>query len=368
MPNPGQLHLVLAGAGHAQLAVLDDQIRSPWPHGPVTLISPRTRTAYSGMVPGWMAGLYPDDAFLIDIAPLAKRAGARLVLDSIVSLDADQRLLGLASGVTLGFDMLSLATGWVMADPISDAQGTPILPIRPMEDFTARWANLVALRRGEGDFHLGIIGGGAGGVELALAARAALPLSRISLLARGGQIMPWHHDRVRAMARSWLEQKAIDLIDGAFDAQSRDVSGLTIPADMYILATGSQPAPFLQNSGLALDAKGFAAIGPDLQSISHPGIFAAGDVSGRIDQPVAHAGVHAVHAGPVLARNLRAAMTGQMLGAYQPRRHSLYLMASGDERAILPRGGYAAQGRWAWWLKDWIDRRFVAYYANRHRV
>lgn len=368
MTKPGQRHLVLAGAGHAQLAVLDDLIRHPWPYGPVTLVTPRTRTAYSGMVPGWMAGLYPDNAFLIDIAPLAARAGVRLMLDTVASLDADAHRVELASGASLDFDALSLATGGHMPDLPNDADDAPILPVRPMEDFAARWAELALARREQAGFHLAIIGGGAGGMELALAARAALPLARISLVARAGRIMTGHDRRVQSLSRHWLQAKAIDLVDGHFDAAVRRVSGLHQTADAIILATGSQPSPFLAKAGLALDPNGFAAIGPDLQSISHPGIFAAGDVSGRIDTVVAHAGVHAVHAGPVLARNLRHHMAGQRLDCYQPRRHSLYLMASGDGRALLSRGGLVGQGRWAWRLKDWIDRRFVAYYARLHRV
>ena len=83
-------------------------------------------------------------------------------------------------------------------------------------------------------------------------------------------------------------------------------------------------------------------------------IFAAGDTT-RIDRSVARSGVHAVRAGPVLAANLRASLTGSELRSYIPKRRTLYLLATGDKRAIL---SWDRSRRVAaiWRLKDWIDR------------
>jgi NADH dehydrogenase FAD-containing subunit len=69
--------------------------------------------------------------------------------------------------------------------------------------------------------------------------------------------------------------------------------------------------------------------------------------------------VHAVRAGPVLARNLMAVLSGRPLTTYTPRRRSLYLLACGDRYAIVSWGKVSLEGRWAWRWKDWIDRRFI---------
>ena len=50
------IRMVLAGGGHAHLAVLADWIGVP-PEGTERwLVTSHRQTAYSGMLPGWMAG------------------------------------------------------------------------------------------------------------------------------------------------------------------------------------------------------------------------------------------------------------------------------------------------------------------------
>ncbi len=64
-----------------------------------------------------------------------------------------------------------------------------------------------------------------------------------------------------------------------------------------------------------------------------------------------------------VAGDLRARLNGQMLKHYVPRRRTLYLLATGDRRAILSWGTFALAGKLFWRLKGWIDRRFVRHHA-----
>jgi hypothetical protein len=43
----------------------------------------------------------------------------------------------------------------------------------------------------------------------------------------------------------------------------------------------------------------------------------------------------------------------------------LNLLSCGDGRAIATYGNLATQGRWVWWLKDYIDRKFARRYADQ---
>ena len=126
-----------------------------------------------------------------------------------------------------------------------------------------------------------------------------------------------------------------------------------------IAATGARALPWLARSDLACSHDGWVEVGDTHQSLSHPEVFAAGDCCTRLDPRFARSGVHAVHAGPVLAHNLLAHARGEALRQYTPRRHSLYLIACGARWAIASWGRCSAQGRWVWRWKDWIDRRFI---------
>ena len=47
-----------------------------------------------------------------------------------------------------------------------------------------------------------------------------------------------------------------------------------------------------------------------------------------------------------------------------PQRQALALIGTGDARAVASRGPFAAYGRSLWWLKDWIDRRWMRRYTE----
>jgi NADH dehydrogenase FAD-containing subunit len=130
--------------------------------------------------------------------------------------------------------------------------------------------------------------------------------------------------------------------------------------DFVVLATGAAALPWLKASGLACDERGFLLVTDTLQSVSRPEVFAAGDCATLRSQPLAKAGVYAVREGEVLAQSFRSLVLEQPLAAFRPQRRALLLLSCGRRYAIAEWGGWTAQGRWVWWWKDRIDRRWVS--------
>jgi NADH dehydrogenase FAD-containing subunit len=130
--------------------------------------------------------------------------------------------------------------------------------------------------------------------------------------------------------------------------------------DLVILATGAAPLPWLKRAGLATDERGFALVHRTLQSVSHPEVFVLGDCATLRDSPHPKSGVYAVRHGELMAANLRRLFSAEPLQPYVPQKRALLLLTCGARYAIAQRGGWTAQGRALWWLKDGIDRRWVA--------
>ena len=363
--------VILAGGGHAHLAVLADWARRPLADAECWLVTSARHLAYSGMVPGWMAGFYRAEELLIDLVPLAELAGAKLVLADVVGLDATRRTLSLSKGETLAFDLLSLATGGETDTSRLAGLGQRLMPVRPLDVFMQQWTRFVEAPSETAARHVAVVGGGAAGVELAFAAQVALgsrsAKSRVSLVAGEDGLLAGHADPVKRRVRTGLAARgiALHLAEASGGPDGLILSdGTRLDADCVIAATGSRAPAWIAPSGIACTDAGFVAVGADLCSISHPSVFAAGDIVERVDRPLPRSGVHAVKGGPILAANLRATLQRAPLHRYRPRSRTLYLLGTGDRRAILSWGGCSVHGKLAWQLKDWIDRRFVERYRK----
>ena len=359
--------LVLLGGGHAHLHVLQALAREPLAGAQALLITPHAHLTYSGMVPGVVAGHYTPEQARIALAPLCQAAGVQWIAVQASDLDAQARVVTLSDGRVAEYDVLSLDVGGVQdrdATPGAREHALFVRPIETLVGLVQRLREQAAQRA----LDLVVVGAGAAGFELSLAlawglARVGDGASRVALVTGGPEPLAGYPAAVVAHGLKALARHKVTLFREACVAVEAGAlvlaSGARLACDVPVMATGVGAPAWLRDSGLALDERGFVRTGPTLQSSSHPEVFAAGDVAMRDDAPHPRSGVYAVRAGPPLALNLRRFIGAGELQPYTPQQRTLNLLSCGERRAILAWGDWSAEGRWAWWWKDHIDRGFI---------
>ncbi|MDH5748897.1 MAG: selenide, water dikinase SelD [Rhodospirillales bacterium] len=368
--------LVLVGGGHSHVSVLKGFAMKPIPGVRLTLISRDIQAPYSGMLPGLIAGHYDFDQAHIDLGPLARFAGARFYHDQVTGFDLKERRVHCHNRPSVPYDILSINIG--SSPDTSKIPGAEehSVRVKPIDQFLERWEALSARILETRDLvRIGVVGAGAGGVELLLSLQYRLKKLLIEqgqktdrlefhLITQTDTILPSHNRRVQNKFWDVLisrgvsvhtEHKAVRVEGGIVFCDP----GNAVPLDDIFWVTNAGAPEWLRNTDLALDGDGFIRVDETLMSTSHPNVFAAGDVAGVSEHPRPKSGVFAVRQGPPLTKNLRRALLGKPLKPFRPQSRFLSLISTGNKYAVASRGDWAFSGRAVWRWKDWIDRRFM---------
>lgn len=338
--------VLLIGGGHAHALVLRHLERSPLHEAAVSIVAPSREQIYSGMVPGYLAGHYARDEITIDLARLAKAAGARFVSGAVTFLDPGRRVARLEDAQQLEYDIASLNVGSLTDESLPGAGHA--LPVKPLDRF------LREVRTSRGT-RTAIVGGGTAGAELAMA-----------LAFRGVSVSLYAERAIGAKLGAALRRNAVAVHENTpVSAIERGPAVRTGDGkssfDQVLLSTGAAALPWLLSAGLPLDERGFALVEPTLQCVSHGELFAVGDCATLREAPHPKSGVYSVRHAEVLQANLAAAVRGEAgMRRYSPQRRTLMLVSCGGRRALAQWGALEAEGAWLWRVKDAIDRRWIA--------
>ncbi|MGB7443690.1 MAG: FAD-dependent oxidoreductase, partial [Coleofasciculaceae cyanobacterium] len=430
---PNSKDLVLIGGGHSHAIALKKFGMEPLPGVRLTLITDVSHTPYSGMLPGYVAGLYSFDQCHIDLRPLVKFAQATMIVDKAIGLDLENSRVLCANRPPVAFDLLSIDIGSTPAAVTVPGAAAYTISAKPISQFLSYWRQVTHTVRQfpQRKIRLAIVGGGAGGVELALSVQAHLqeiyrqtgqPRQNLEmhLFHRGAKLLPERNPWVGKRLEQILKRRGVKLhlreevcaIEIEVDANQtysqtgltqtyqesppnpptlggvnplssrfggrmhkssqRDLpklihtqSGLTVECDYIFWVTQASAAPWLEEAGLATDKRGFLQVNDTLQSISHPQVFAAGDVATMVNHPRPKAGVFAVRQGEPLYKNLRRVLQNKSPKPFIPQKQFLILIGTGDQKAIASHSwlGFGPHPLiWRW--KDYIDRRFMEKFSN----
>jgi pyridine nucleotide-disulfide oxidoreductase family protein len=366
--------LLLVGAGHAHLEILRRLILEPLAEVELTVVSLGALHHYSGMVPGYLQGTYREEEIAVRVPELVERAGGRFVAGRAVGVDPGERRVRVETreeGIReVAYDLVSFAVGSNTAGVDSPEVAGQARRIKPLERVHALRQRLLDLTEEK----VAVVGGGAAGVEVSLAIAAVLERTgsahRITILDAGEEILAGYRDRFRERAREILAKRGIAVRTGQRVAavhagEVETESGVRVPSRLTVWLTGAVAWPLFRDSGLPLDGRGFLLIDDALRSVADPRIFAAGDCGTLASHPeTPKAGVYAVREAPVLWESLQAAVRRGEPPRYRPQRGFLSILNTGDGRALLDYKGIVSHSRWAWRLKDRLDRRFMARYQG----
>lgn len=355
--------LVFVGGGHTHALVLRQWGMKPVPGVRVTVINPGATAPYSGMLPGHLAGHYAREDLDIDLVRLARFAGARLLVDRAVAIDATAKVVRLASGRAVPYDIMSLDVGITSEMPSLAGFAEHGIAAKPLGKFADLWAATCA---GEGAIKIAVIGGGVAGCEVAMAAVHRMRgLGRevsVSVIDRG-EVLSAVVPRARRTLMAALRDHGVSLFEGmgvaSVEAQAVVLQdGRRVASDLTIGAAGATPHPWVAESGLPC-RDGFLEVDEALRSPADPTIYGAGDCVHLVHDPRPKAGVYAVRAAPVLAHNIRADLLGLQRKAFHPQKDFLKLVSLGGQSAVAEKSGFALSGPRMWRLKNHIDQAFM---------
>lgn len=374
--------LVLLGGGHSHVTVLKSFGMKPLPGLQITLISPDVRTPYSGMLPGFIAGHYSEDDIHIDLVALCRFAGAKFILDRAIGVDAVYQQVQTINHPAIDYDVLSIDIGITPSLAPVPGAAKNVIPVKPIHQFIDRWTDFRRKVLTDEIRKVGVVGGGAGGVELCLAIRHRLlaesgggqddkpsvDTSRANPvefhLFSDGPILQGYNKAVSKTFVQIFDDRNISRheafrVASVEDKQLISDKGEVFALDEIFWVTTAASQSWLRASELSCDDDGFITVGATLQTLSHPNVFAAGDIAQVVDHPRPKAGVFAVRQGPPLNKNIRLILQGEKTRPFKPQTKFLALISTGEKHAVASRGNYQIEGKWVWYWKNWIDKNFV---------
>ena len=381
----------------------------------LTLITNTLHTPYSGMLPGFVSGHYTYSDIHVDLQRLCGYGGFTLIHDSAVGMTYNESSGGtvlLENGEAIPYDVLSIDVGSSPGGLPTSGQASgdedkqrnnadaSAIPVKPISTFSSRYDDLKSRLRESATsysksnpFILLVVGGGAGGIELALSCQFALKevmkdaggdadAIKVILATRGNALLESHNKKVRKIFTRIMKERdvkvsynanaiGIENVEGSnmkvLKLSNQEVSDASprIVFHECLWCTSAGSASWLSdNTPFATTDDGFVKVGSTYECIDHPHVFAAGDCCHFVENPRPKAGVFAVRAGPILRDNILSAALGRALTMHKPQSDFLSLISTGDKYAVASRGRFAFEGAYLWRLKDRIDTSWMRDYQD----
>ena len=360
-------HLVLIGGGHAHMVTLAKLHTFVEKGHRVTVIGPSDHHYYSGMGPGMLGNTYTPADIRFATRQVVEKQGGIFIRDKAVRISAAEKKVVLASGEAVGYDVISFNAGSYVPRLDLPGDAADVYAVKPIERLMEAQGRILELTA-QKQIAIGILGGGPSAAEVSgniwqLVRDAGGTMPKITIFA-GKRFMSGFPDNVRTRVERSLLRRGIAInTDGyAQSVQSGMItleSGETRPVDLIFLAVGVQPNAIFKDSGLSTGPDGGLRVNEFLQSVDYPEMFGGGDCIYFEKQPLDKVGVYAVRQNPVLYANLMAALGDSPLQPFDPGGDYLLIFNMGGGVGVLRKRWLLLNGKLAFIIKDFIDRKFM---------
>ncbi|TYS64631.1 pyridine nucleotide-disulfide oxidoreductase [Sutcliffiella horikoshii] len=355
--------MVLVGGGHAHLKCLLDIRKKTLSKHNILLISPNRYQYYSGMFSGYTEGLYSIDEIRIDLKYMAEEAGVTFIEDKVTEVSISDKTLMTKAGTSIPFSVVSFDTGSLIEGPSSFKDY--LVQIKPNYLFVEKMKEYRNV-----EFPV-VVGGGASGVEIALAITAwrkknGYP-TNVALIT-SSKLLPSSSSKASRLIREITMRKGLSVIedDSVEEMNESHVltqNGSNLPHSQVLWLTGPSSPDIFKRSSLPCDQNGFLLVEKTLQAKGLPFIFGAGDCMTLEAFPdLPKNGVYAVRQAELLWKNITSYLQGEKCTPFSPQRHFLSILSTGNKEALLQYGRFTAHNKLAWKLKNKIDVSYMKKY------
>lgn len=349
--------IVLAGGGHGHINILKMLAQNPISDYKIILITNFAKQYYSGMLPGFIEGIYTEEEISFDVEDLCKKAGVSYVQANITKIDANKKLIETKKG-NFEYDYLSMNLGLESKKKIhiSKDNASYVKPIASLVEFSNK------IEKNYKNKNLVIAGAGVSGIEIAFAFKERYPALNIKILARSNTFLKSFNSSFKEKIKSLLNKRTINLV--------LDSEVLNVENNKIIVTNGQEPYDYLilanGYKGVSIDFHGFEMtdenyILVDDTLTAEKDTLAMGDmISFKRYGTLVKAGVFAIHQAPILYNNLMYTIGKEKeLKTYKPQNKYLQIINIGNKRAIMSYGSFSMYGKVAWLIKDYIDRKYM---------
>ena len=365
MHNNLSTQLVLIGAGHSNVQVLIKLCMHKYLGLHTILINDGINAVYSGMTPGFIQRQYTQEEISINLQRLCLNAEVTFINDKVIGLDTENQTITLRKSPKIEYDYLSINCGSISNSSdieIKDSKNT--ISAKPISTLVEKIKYLdKMIVKSQSKLNISIIGAGVAAFELALSLnqryedKALIKIVGSSILKEANI----NNSTRRSLIKSC--QNNIEVIQSRIKriniGNLESVDGQKIISNFNIICSGADIENWLKAANFELSQSNFLIANQNLLSSNYGNVFLSGDLVDIENFFRPKSGVMAVRQGEILKQNIFLKIQKKSLKKFFPQKNWLYLVTTKKKTAILNYYFLSFKGKWCWYLKKWIDKKFM---------